>query len=243
MTDGAGAFKKPPYYGRDTVGPEIPAKYLTTSRDEPRIRYGAAAIQRQLEVAGFIEESSYSGKFGPITVDAIKRFQKHQGLYVDGKAGPKTCRLLAWRPIWSHQIYGEIVIPNNILYGLMYLESMLDPGAEGADTSKSIDRGIAQISKESFPDITDAQAYGDIGFSVAFSARNMRSAKHPDQSKTYAEMGRWDLAIAHHNSPALARRWFETGVAPYVETRKVQIADYVRHVQSSAKTAPADPPR
>jgi hypothetical protein len=235
MVDGAGAFKRVPYYGRDTVGPEIPDKYLVADDDEERIRYGAAAVQRELESHGYIDESSYSGKFGPITVDAIKRFQKNQGLYVDGKAGPKTLRLLCWRPIWSHQIYSVIPIPNNLLFGLMGLESMFDPGAQGADRSKSTDRGVAQISAESFPDI--------IGFSVAFSARNMREAKHPDQSKTYAEMGRWDLAIAHHNSPALARRWFETGVAPFVETRKVQIADYVKYVQEYAKTAPANPPR
>lgn len=50
-------------------------------------------VQRQLNKLGF-GPISEDGKTGPLTVAAIKAFQKSRGLPVDGLAGPKTLTLL-----------------------------------------------------------------------------------------------------------------------------------------------------
>ncbi len=46
-------------------------------------------VQQALNDAGY-SEVKVDGVYGPTTVDAVKRYQKNNGLVADGKAGPKT---------------------------------------------------------------------------------------------------------------------------------------------------------
>ena len=52
-----------------------------------------SAIQQALKDRG-LYSSDVTGYYGPITQAAVKRFQKQQGLVVDGIAGPNTLRVL-----------------------------------------------------------------------------------------------------------------------------------------------------
>ena len=48
-------------------------------------------LQQALEVLGYYK-GEIDGEYGNVTVDAVKRFQKKNGLYVDGVAGPITIK-------------------------------------------------------------------------------------------------------------------------------------------------------
>ncbi|MDD5085297.1 MAG: peptidoglycan-binding protein [Candidatus Omnitrophica bacterium] len=55
---------------------------------------------RVLRLQAFLRRKGYKagprdGKFGKATLDAVKRFQKHNGLSPDGIVGPRTWRLIA----------------------------------------------------------------------------------------------------------------------------------------------------
>ena len=47
-------------------------------------------LQQQLIQLGYLNAGDDDGKFGPLTAEAVKAFQKDKGLYVDGIAGVKT---------------------------------------------------------------------------------------------------------------------------------------------------------
>jgi len=54
-----------------------------------------ASLQEQLEALEYYDYSSTTGYYGPITQLAVERFQRTNGLVVDGIAGPETLSLLA----------------------------------------------------------------------------------------------------------------------------------------------------
>jgi murein DD-endopeptidase MepM/ murein hydrolase activator NlpD len=55
-----------------------------------------AALQAALHAKG-IYDGTVDGIAGPLTRDAVRRFQARRGLAVDGIAGPQTRRALGWR--------------------------------------------------------------------------------------------------------------------------------------------------
>lgn len=226
---GAGAWNLPPFYGRPTMGNTlVPA--TGGVEDAARRRLAGGAIQRELVVQAYLPTTAEcKGIFGPRTELAIQQFQRDHGLVPDGQAGRKTLQALCFKVVDYHQRAKAMAEP--WLAGLLQAESLWDPGAEGADTTYSTDRGLAQISRESHPDVSDTDAWGDIRYSVRWAIRNLVRARPTIGEATYVELGRWDLAVAHHNSPALARRWLREGRPPYVEGRAFQIATYVASVQ------------
>jgi murein DD-endopeptidase MepM/ murein hydrolase activator NlpD len=59
-------------------------------------RPGVAALQVALRAKG-LYTATVDGVSGPLTHDAVRRFQARRGLAVDGIAGPQTRRALGWR--------------------------------------------------------------------------------------------------------------------------------------------------
>jgi peptidoglycan hydrolase-like protein with peptidoglycan-binding domain len=76
----------------ETVAPENVAAAADAVIDETDAPDGEA-IQRALKNLG-LYTGAVDGKIGPKTKEAIREFQKKNGLTADGKVGPKTWALL-----------------------------------------------------------------------------------------------------------------------------------------------------
>lgn len=51
-------------------------------------------IQKALDAAGFWTYGKFTDTFGPVTEDAVEKFQEAKGLTIDGEIGPKTLTAL-----------------------------------------------------------------------------------------------------------------------------------------------------
>ncbi len=71
----------------------------------------------------------------------------------------------------------------------------------------------------------------DPSYALMFSAEDLAQTYAVWRGKTKADP--WDIAIANHNSPALARKWAIAGVPPFVPGRVFQIEDYVLRVREA----------
>ncbi|MGD1912106.1 MAG: peptidoglycan-binding protein [Rivularia sp. (in: cyanobacteria)] len=77
------------------ASPKVVSANLTTKRRNPNLLgkgdegQAVKALQERLRVAGFYYGNS-TGIYGPITEDAVKRFQRAYGLDVDGIVGAQT---------------------------------------------------------------------------------------------------------------------------------------------------------
>jgi hypothetical protein len=208
---GVGAWRLPRYYG--------PGNLPTDPYHHQRVRWAIVGIQRELIRQEFLKDpgTPLTGTYGPGTVKAVTAFQAKHGLVADGLFGPKSATRL-WRDLftWFQALNG---IPDNLVYGMCRLESMLDPGAEGAVDKR--DRGIAQYNRHWWPSIDDETAFSKPDVCIEVAARHLRAA--------YDKLGNWDAAVAHHNNPAKAMEWARTGEAP-----DAQIAEYVALVKKNA---------
>ena len=53
------------------------------------------ALQRRLMELGYYDYDGFTGNYGPVTQEAIRLFQRTNGLKQDGIAGAETLTLLA----------------------------------------------------------------------------------------------------------------------------------------------------
>jgi len=90
-------------------------------------------------------------------------------------------------------------IPLSILYGVIDHESGWNHKAVG-DNGNS--RGLAQIFQPAWPGIHPNQAFNPI-FALEWTAQKLR--------ERFNQFGRWDAAVAAHNSPAAAQHLTNTG--------------------------------
>lgn len=67
---------------------------------------GVTDLQTKLKYLDYYTEGEIDGKVGPLTVNAIKKFQQAEGITVDGNAGPVTLERLRLR-------YNEKIQENN----------------------------------------------------------------------------------------------------------------------------------
>ncbi len=102
--------------------------------------------------------------------------------------------LLEWTSIAAQQNG----VPVNLLYALINHESGYNPNATGAVG----ERGLAQINPPSFPNVSGSQAYHPV-FALNFAAQKLR--------QRFNQYGRWDAAVAAHNSPVAAEFLARTG--------------------------------
>lgn len=68
----------------------------TSAQAPPTGRPGVAALQVALRARG-LYGATVDGVRGPLTREAVRRFQARRGLVVDGIAGPRTRAALGWR--------------------------------------------------------------------------------------------------------------------------------------------------
>lgn len=208
---GAGAWVSPAWYGR---GMPLPAD----AAGKRRARLAMAGVQRVLIDQGLMPDTvKLDGGAGPLTYEAIIALQLRWGLPRSGQFRRREAFCL-WLPIcWWWQV--EMDIPDNLVVGLIGLESGFDPGAEGRVDPR--DRGLGQFNSRWWPTVPDERAYSDPASCISLVAHNL-AAQHE-------RLGSWDAAVAAHNNPAKAAEWARTGKAP-----DEQIARYVRLVRRTA---------
>lgn len=211
-TGGVGAWRVPRYYGKGMV-------LIGDDFSKQRQRWAVVSLQRELIRLKYLDAdpNALDGGFGVKTDTAARQFQSTEKLVVDGLVGPATARRL-FMPVTA-QWQRKFDIPNNLLYGMIRLESAVDPGCEG--TVVAADRGIAQFNRDAWPGIDDATAFGNAAWCIERAATGLAT--------NFSRYASWDVAIASHNNPAKAQAWYRTGKAP-----DDQIRDYVNKVRENA---------
>jgi Putative peptidoglycan binding domain len=240
---GAGAWIRPLWYGKTTMGTTIQG---VDAADKRRQRMAAQSIEQELKNQGFLSEGvKPDGIFRDTTDKAIREFQRRHGLDDDGAAGRLTLREL-FKPIvlWE-EVAGRIVIPGHYLHGQISLESDYDPGAEGTATENGIDRGMVQLNDKSYPGLTPDMIYSNPRMCVAIGAARMREARRRETDvESYGDKGMWKCAILDHNWPVAADHLYDTGEWLLTEQEKkdgvapeqAKAAKYVNRVISRGLT-------
>lgn len=215
-----GSTSKVGYYRLNQAGEKpIGSTWVTKtdlSHHAEAVYLGVLALQR-------LVLATTDGWYGPQTHAKVLAAQKSLGLEVDGIVGPDSMRQFLLPHIMHTSAVTQVPVP--VLGGLLTHESALDPAAVGVNGE---DHGLAQINlaahRASVP-LTDAM---DPLFALHWSAEDLYQEWDTWDGRTPADP--WKIAIAHHNSPLLAKRWAQTGVPPIVEGRLFQIEEYVNSV-------------
>lgn len=207
---GAGAWIRPGGYRLQSP--------VLGSGNQARINAAVRAIQSALKHNGY-DPGLIDGLFGPRTSTATVAFQKVRGYTAlgpaDGIVGPRTAKQLFLRDIRLEQM--KHGIPSDYLAGLVRTESAYDPGAQGY--LSPADFGLVQINT-GVHQISMAQAI-DPSICLPWAAQRMRAA--------FDKFQHWDLAIAFHNSPLQAQKWYNNKFPP-----SEQIWNYVIKVKLGA---------
>ena len=108
-----------------------------------------AQIQQRLKDLEYYDYSSITGYYGPVTQQAISRFQRTNGLNVDGVAGPETVSLLLSDNAKYFCIYpgdrgDDVVVLQNQLCNLGYYQYSKVTGFFGTITEKALKEFQAQ---------------------------------------------------------------------------------------------------
>jgi hypothetical protein len=199
------------------------AKLATATFSERMVWYGVRGFQSLLNV-------NDDGYFGDDTATALLKFQKSHGLDEDGILGPASA-LEMLRPMVAITASAHR-IPAKVLGGIAKWESGLDPAAVGVN---GLDLGLVQINSGSH-DVTMAQA-SDPQWALNFAADDLASLIAKWTGKTKVDVVK--IAVANHNSPALAQQWATTGKVPFSQSRKdagfPQIDEYVASVLAAGE--------
>lgn len=219
-----GSKSKSGYYRR-AVEDELPVGYAWLSKSDTShhaqcVWMGVKSIQALL---GITED----GWFGPATQAASVGAQQAAGIVADGIVGRSTMRVLL-TPI-VHDLSVHISVPESILGGIAANESALDPAAVGVNGE---DHGVVQINLAAHPEVSLETSMNPAD-SLHFAAEDLHQTFKIWEGRTKNDVDPWDVAIANHNSPLLAKKWALSGEAPVVKNRPFQIADYVKRVREA----------
>ncbi len=190
-----------------------------TSHHAHVVWFGVRAIQQ-------LVGAEVDGWFGPQTQVLVTLAQAKAGIEADGIVGPATMKALL-TPVIT-EIAKESGVPAQILGGLLTNESMLDPAAVGVN---GVDTGLAQINLRAHAfDVTLDNAL-DPRYALSWTADDLARIARVWKGRTSVDV--WDIAIANHNSPFLAKRWALQGKPPIVEGREFQIQEYVERAKAA----------
>lgn len=167
------------------------------------------------------------GIFGPATDADVRRLQLGAGLKVDGIVGRETMKAGLGELITDMANANNV--PVEILGGVIMHESAMDPAAVGVNGA---DHGLAQINLAAHTSVSVEQAL-DVEFALLFTVDDLAHQYEKWDGRTKNKVDAWNIAIANHNSPALAVTWARTGAAPFVPGRVFQIEEYVQRVRSA----------
>jgi hypothetical protein len=210
-------------YYRQALGTEVPIGSAWLREEDTS--HAAYCVHLGVKAVQVLVGAPVDGWFGADTAAAVIRAQNATGVEADGIVGPTSMKAFLTPLITELAVHNAVPAP--ILGGLLVNESTLDPACVGVN---GMDHGIAQINLGAHPSVSVEQAL-DPGYAGEFTVNDLSMRHSQWFAKTVADP--WDIAIAAHNSPLLARRWAIEGVPPVVPGRVFQIADYVARVRIS----------
>lgn len=212
---------------------ECPTSYREgmSCSNTSRVRYVVQGIQTELYRGGFLTvPPPYNGAWGPATTTALRAWQTYlqgQGLGyltppVDGNFD-KYDSMVMFGGVEDYIAVG-LGIPNNLFWGLVDVESQLDPGAYNSgdtDSQTCRDRGIVEWNSCAHPEISDATAWGDPDQSMLLAAQQMKNQLTNSRNRGEPEAQAEDESVVQHWCPACAAyhqthstRWWPDDVDP-----------------------------
>lgn len=234
------------YYRLSPKGTPRAGSEAEKSLDHWAVSAGIQGLREVLADGGYVDRASskYVGNFGTELSEGVKAFQAANSdpavdvrLVADGVFGPASARAL-FTPLVD-AAGAEYSIPNDLLRGVVWHESWLDPGAvgyyiyyknyDGTTRYGGVDRGIEQNNSKANPSTSWATAY-DPRWAVRDAGKRLRTAFNRLQGlyPNRDEQTLWDAAIVSHNSPANGLSWAKLGAPP-----TTQAAEYVASVRKS----------
>lgn len=211
-----------------------PARQFRRVLKEGMRGHEVAALQLLLKQVRS-EKLSVDGAFGPRTLAAVRRFQSHALIAVDGIAGMGTQTALGRAGVKVAE-QGEN-LPAGLLRGLVENESGYAIGAVNWQVPPGVDCGLAQDR------VHDPQGATPDRWEVAFGMGSLRNAAEELRSRHdsfYGDPGAkshqraWELASLAHNWPAGAAK-LATGQA-----LSESPAAWVQAIGVKGVTSPAD---
>jgi len=169
------------------------------------------------------------GIFGPITEDAVKRFQESRKLVSDGIAGPTTQRRVCVDLITKSTRSNDL--PHLLLYGQVEHESSFIVGNYSQQYSDgSFDAGAVQRNTR----LTSPQDGFNTAQSIEVCGNNCRDYYNKFMANAeLSEARRWGLAAAAWNAPAFAS--YLAKVKPWAVPSQSQIDALESYIDSVTK--------
>lgn len=168
-----------------------PFMYLLQLREPPDEGDEVRAVQQLLTDLGYTQVGAIDGIFGSNTGQAVRDFQRDNGLAVDGIVGPRTwARLHGSAPVAGENVYAVVESNTTFLLGASINGRWIDASAaagklEGNEAYRFVD------SKNQFGNTTGGVAVaGEIPCEFAIS---VPLASAEPVSDTLAVGGRWDV--------------------------------------------------
>lgn len=173
---------------------------------------GVSGLQEDLEYHGY--RIPIDGRFGPTTDEAIRLFQRHEGLDVDGVVGPLTCLSLCQKRI--HDLVDSRSLPRTwMLRGIVVQESSYDYGAVGF--VHPADKGLVQINLDAPPtgSVSEEEAFRPsfaLSYCVDYLALMYETFRGPSYRCDAGVARR--AAVAAWHAPAWGQQWATDKVSP-----------------------------
>lgn len=239
------SYPKPGRGAWRLLGGLLPAKAGSTSRtgyyrlagkdetpvgsqwvDGSDITHHAYCVHLGVQAIQSLSGATVDGWFGNETREYVTRLQRKWQLEADGVVGPATMRAALSDLVKDTS--SATHVPEVILGGVISHESGLDPAAVGINGQ---DHGLAQINLQAHGASVSLLDTLNPSYAIHWTAEDLAQVYRTWLGKTKADP--WDIAVAHHNSPLLAKRWAIAGEPPEVKGRLFQIAEYVAAVRDA----------
>lgn len=164
-------------------------------------------IQQKLKAKGYFN-GSIDGIYGTITREAVKKFQKANGLDADGIAGPKTLSALGIKSTSGSGQYNssDVYLLAKVIAAEARGESYIGQVAVGAVI-------LNRVQHSSFPDTMAGVVYQPGAFSCVYDSNWTTEPNASSKKAAQDAINGWDPsggAIYYYNPAKTSNKWMRT---------------------------------